>query len=168
MVYLKAHLWVEARDAKEADIFVLVEKLDKDGKLLVPDETSARQYYPIPPAGAHGRLRVSLRKLDPTYSTDFIPIQCFDQPEMLHPGEIVPVDIAIMPASEIFHAGEQLRLTIAGHEFTAPPGGALPTGLLAFMPKLPPLPTNNAGVHIIHGGGIYPSFLQIPMIRSLK
>jgi len=165
--YLKAHLWVEARDAKEADIFVLVEKLDKDGKLLTPDEKSARQYYPIPPAGAHGRLRVSLRKLDPKLSTDFMPIQSFDQPEMLHPGEIVPVDIAIMPASEIFHAGEQLRLTIAGHEFTAPPG-APPSGLLAFMPKLPPLPTKNAGVHVIHGGGIYPSFLQIPVIPSLQ
>jgi predicted acyl esterase len=108
-------------------------------------------------------LRVSLRKLDSTLSTDFIPIQSFDQPEMLRPGEIIPVDIAIMPASEIFHAGEQLRLTIAGHEFTAPPG-APPAGLLAFMPKLPPLPTNNAGVHVIHGGDDRQSFLQIPVI----
>jgi predicted acyl esterase len=165
--YLKARLWVEAKDAREADIFVLVEKLNRDGKLLTPDEISARQYYPIPPAGAHGRLRVSLRKLDPTLSRDFIPIQSFDQPEMLHPGEIVQVDIAIMPVSEIFHAGEQLRLTIAGHEFTAPPG-ASPTGMLAFMPKLPPLPTNNAGVHIIHGGGSYPSFLQIAVIPGLQ
>jgi predicted acyl esterase/NAD(P)-dependent dehydrogenase (short-subunit alcohol dehydrogenase family) len=161
--YLKAHIWVEAKDANEADLFVLVEKLDKDGKLLVPDETSARQYFPIPPAGTHGRLRASLRKLDPALSTDFMPIQSFDQPQMLHPGEIVALDIAIMPASEIFHAGEQLRLTIAGHEFTAPPGPP-PTGMLAFMPKLPPLPTKNAGVHVIHGGGDHQSFLQIPVI----
>jgi predicted acyl esterase len=153
--YLKAHLWVEAKDANEADIFVLVEKLDKDGKLLVPDQVSARQYYPIPPAGAHGRLRVSLRKLDPVLSTDFNPIQS---------GEIVPVDIAIMPASEVFHAGEQLRLTISGRDFNAPPGGAPPAGLLAFMPKLPPLPTKNAGAHVIHGGGNRQSFLQIPVI----
>ncbi len=165
--YLKAHLWVEAKDADEADLFVLVEKLDEDGKLLVPDEMSARQYYPIPAAGTHGRLRVSLRKLDPSLSTDFMPVQSFDQPQMLKLGEIVPVDIAIMPASEIFHAGEQLRLTIAGHEFTAPPG-ARPTGLLAFMPKLPPLPTNNAGVHVIHGGGNYQSFLQIPIVPELQ
>jgi len=140
-----------------------VEKLDKDGNLLTPDEASARQYYPVPPAGTHGRLRVSLRKLDPTLSADFMPIQSFDQREMLHPGEIVPVDIAIMPTSEVFHAGEQLRLTIGGHEYTAP-SGPPPTGLLAFMPKLPPLPTNNAGVHVIHGGGNYSSFLQIPVI----
>jgi predicted acyl esterase len=162
--YLKAHLWVEAKDADEADLFVLVEKLDKDGKLLVPDAESAGQYFPVPPAGAHGRLRVSLRKLDPNLSTDFIPIQSFDQPQRLHPGEIVPVDIAIMPASETFHAGEQLRLTIAGHEFAAPPGAKAPSGLLAFMHPLPPLPTKNAGVHIIHGGGDYPSYLQIPVI----
>jgi putative CocE/NonD family hydrolase len=162
--YLKAHLWVEAKGANEADLFVLVEKLDKDGKLLVPDQVSARQYFPIPPAGAHGRLRVSLRKLDPALSTDFIPIQSFDHPEPLRPGEIVPVDIAIMPASEIFHAGEQLRLTIAGHEFSAPPGGAPPAGLLAFMKPLPPLKTMNTGIHTIHSGGDHQSFLQIPVI----
>jgi putative CocE/NonD family hydrolase len=165
--YLMAHLWVEAKDADDADLFVLVEKLDREGNLLVPDETSARQYFPIPPAGTHGRLRASLRKLDPARSTAFIPIQSFDQPQMLHPGEIVPLDIAIMPASEIFHAGEQLRLTIAGHEFTAPPGPP-PTGMLAFMPKLPPLATRNTGVHVIHGGGDHPSFLQIPVIPAMQ
>lgn len=162
--YLKAHLWVEAIDSREADLFVLVEKLDKDGKLEVPDEVSARQYIPIPPAGTHGRLRVSLRKLDPELSKDFLPIQSFDQPQLLHPGEIVPVDIAIMPASEVFHAGEQLRLTIAGHEFTAPPATQASSGLLSFMSALPPLPTKNAGVHVIYGGGTHQSFLQIPVI----
>jgi predicted acyl esterase len=164
--YLKAHLFVEAKGASEADLFVLVEKLDKEGNLLVPDEVSARQYYPIPPAGAHGRLRTSLRKLDPILSTEFMPIQSFDQAEMLHPGEVVPVDIAIMPASELFHAGQQLRLTIAGHEFSAPGPKAAPSGLLAFMPPLPPITTHNAGVHVIHGGGRYPSFLQVPVIAA--
>jgi len=162
--YLKARLWVEAKDASEADIFVLVEKLDKDGNLLVPDEVSARQYIPIPPAGTHGRLRVSLRQLDAKLSTHFIPIQSFDRPQTLHPGEVVPVDIAIMPASEVFHAGQQLRLTIAGHEFLAPPAAEANTGVLAFMGPLPPLPTKNSGVHIIHGGADRPSFLQIPVI----
>jgi putative CocE/NonD family hydrolase len=162
--YLKAHLWFEAKDASEADIFVLVEKLDKDGNLLVPDEASARQYIPIPPAGTHGRLRVSLRKLDSTLSTEFLPIQSFDEPQRLHPGEIVPVDIAIMPASEVFHAGQQLRLTIAGHEFLAPPATTATSGVLAFLGPMPPLPTNNAGVHIIHSGSDHQSFLQIPVI----
>jgi len=166
--YLKAHLWVEAKDANEADLFVLVEKLDKAGNLLVPDEKSARQYFPIPPAGAHGRLRASLRKLDPELSTNFMPVQSFDEPEMLHAGEVVPVDIAIMPASEVFHTGEQLRLTIAGHEFTAPGVNAVPTGMLAFMHPLPPLPTHNAGIHVIYGGGDYQSFLQIPLIPLAK
>jgi predicted acyl esterase len=162
--YLKAHLWIETEGADDADLFVLVEKLGEDGTLLVPDERSARQYFPIPPAGVHGRLRTSLRKLDLELSTDFIPIQSFDHPETLLPGEIVPVDIAIMPASEVFHAGEQLRLTIAGHAFTAPPSDTPLTGMLAFMPPLPPLPTKNAGVHVIHGGGDHQSFLQIPVI----
>jgi len=162
--YLKAHLWVETKDASDADLFVLVEKLDAAGNLLVPDQESAQQYFPVPPAGAHGRLRVSLRQLDPILSTDFVPIQSFDQPQPLHPGDVVPVDIAIMPASEIFHAGEQLRLTIAGREFTPPTATRAPSGLLAFMRPLPPLPTRNAGLHLIHGGGDRQSFLQIPVI----
>jgi predicted acyl esterase len=162
--YLKAHLWIEAQGAEEADLFVLVEKLDADGNLLVPNEESARQYFPIPPAGAHGRLRTSLRKLDPVLSTEFIPIQSFDHPELLHPDEIVCVDIAIMPASEVFHAGEQLRLTIAGHEFAPPPSDVKLTGMLAYMQTAPPVPTKNAGVHVIHAGGEHDSFLQIPVI----
>jgi hypothetical protein len=32
------------------------------------------------------------------------------------------------------------------------------------MGPLPPLPTNNAGVHVIHSGGDHQSFLQIPVI----
>jgi hypothetical protein len=32
------------------------------------------------------------------------------------------------------------------------------------MPKLPPLPTKNTGIHVIHGGGDRQSFLQIPVI----
>jgi predicted acyl esterase len=162
--YLKAHLWIEAQGANEADLFVLVEKLDAKGNLLVPDEESAQQYFPIPPAGAHGRLRSSLRKLDPALSTEFIPIQSFDQPEMLQAGEIVLVDIAIMPASQVFHPGEQLRLTIAGHEFAAPPSDVKLSGMLAYMKPLPPVATNNAGVHVIHAGGDHPSYLQIPVI----
>jgi predicted acyl esterase len=164
--YLRAHIWIEARGADEADLFVLVEKLDADGNLLVPDAESANQYFPIPPAGAHGRLRTSLRKLDPVLSTEFIPIQSFDHPEMLHEGQIVPVDIAIMPASEIFHVGEYLRLTIAGHEFAAPPSDVKLTGMLAFMRPLPSVPTKNAGVHVIHAGGEHQSYLQIPVIPA--
>jgi hypothetical protein len=38
--------------------------------------------------------------------------------------------------------------------------------MLAFMPKLPLLPTKNAGVHVIRGGGDYQSFLQIPVIPA--
>jgi hypothetical protein len=36
--------------------------------------------------------------------------------------------------------------------------------MLAFMKPIPPVPTKNAGVHVIHGGGDRQSFLQIPVI----
>ncbi len=92
-----------------------------------------------------------------------MPIQSFDQPEMLHPGEVVPLDIAIMLASEVFDAGEQLRITIAGHELTAPPAKA---------PSWPPgVPAPAAAIadqqlrRPCHSrGGDHQSFLQIPVI----
>ena len=40
------------------------------------------------------------------------------------------------------------------------------SGLLAFMKPLPPVQTNNAGVHVIHCGGDRQSFLQIPVIPA--
>jgi len=33
--------------------------------------------------------------------------------------------------------------------------------MLAFMPKMPPLPTKNAGVHVLYRGGDYRSCIQI-------
>jgi hypothetical protein len=69
-----------------------------------------------------------------------------------------------MPPSELFHAGEQLPFTIAGHEFAAPGPKVAPSGLLAFMKPLPLANTNNAGVHVIHSSGDHQSLLQVPVI----
>src|SRR3989442_4486622 len=72
--YMSARLWVEAQGADDMDLFLLVEKLDVDGNLLAPHREFA-DTYPISPPGAPGRLRVSLRELDPELSTDFVPVQ---------------------------------------------------------------------------------------------
>ena len=165
--YLKAHLWVEAKDNDEQDIFILVEKLDSNGKLLVPAETSARQYFPIPPPGAGGRLRVSMRAGDEKLSTSYLPVPSLRRADPVPAGKAVAVDIAILPESLVFHRGEQLRLLIAGHEFvTGEPSGGSVAGVTPPLRTLPPLPTKNSGTEIVRAGGSFDSYLQIPVVDS--
>ncbi|NED80371.1 hydrolase, partial [Streptomyces sp. SID11233] len=64
--------------------------------------------------GSDGRLRVSMRHLDPALSTDEVPAHTFDRVEKLAPGEVVEVEIELLPVGLAFHAGEQLRLVISG------------------------------------------------------
>lgn len=103
--------------------------------------------------GAWGKMRVSHRALDPDQSTDFQPIQSHKVEQKLAKGEIVPVDIEINPTSRIWHAGETLRVQVAGW-YLRQPNWIEP---LCFEAA-------NAGKHIIHTGGTYDSYLQIPVV----
>jgi len=144
--YAKAHLWVEADGSDEMDLFLTLMKLDENGQWL-PTYVMGQ-----PHPGQSGKVRVSQRALDPTLSTDFQPVQSHRTQEKLRPGEIVPVDIAIYPFSRIWHKGQQLRLQIAGRYFRE--GWFEP-----FSWEL-----QNKGQHVIHTGGRYDSYLQIPVV----
>jgi predicted acyl esterase len=163
--YLKAHLWVEAKDTNEADLFLLVEKLDSHGNVLIPAEASAKQYFPIPPPGASGQLRVSMRGLDDKLSTPFVPVQSFLRSDPVPAGKVVAVDVSILPESVQFHAGEQLRLIVSGQQ-PPPSSGTVEVAGLGSMPPLPPLPTKNVGTDVVHTGGTFDSYLQIPIIEA--
>jgi putative CocE/NonD family hydrolase len=143
--YPKVRLWVEADGNDEMDLFITIMKLDEKGEWL-PASVMGQ-----PHPGASGKLRVSQRELDPELSTDFQPVQSHRKQEKLKPGEIVPVDIAIYPFSRIWHQGQQLRLQIAGRYFRE--GWFEP-----FTWEL-----QNKGQHVIHCGGQYESYLQIPL-----
>ena len=97
-------------------------------------------------------MRVSHRELDPKLSTDFQPVQAHRKEEKLKPGEIVPVDIEILPHCRIWHKGQQLELVVAGRYIRE--------GWFERMGWY----TNNKGNHVIHTGGKYDSYLQIPVI----
>ena len=160
--YPKAHLWVEARGADDMDVFVLVQKLDAFGTPLqqftVPNQsarchdltdhgTSILRYK-----GSDGRLRVSARHLDDKLSTEDIPAHSFDRVKKLSPGEIVDIEIDLLPIGWAFHPGEQLRFVISARNLlgTMMPGMAEYTGA-------------NNGQHIIHTGGPHASYLQLPI-----
>lgn len=144
--YLKLHMWVEAEGNNEMDIFVNVQKLDEDGDWL-PTSVLGE-----PHPGAWGKLRVSRRALDPKLSSDFQPVLAQTGEEKLSPGEIVPIDIEIYPTSRFWHKGQQIRVQIAGHYVREG----------WFEPFF--WDTDNKGKHVIHTGGKFDSYLQIPVI----
>lgn len=146
--FMKLKLWVECQGHDEMDLFVWIKKLGQRG-----------EYIPIhcirePYRGAWGYMRVSHRDLDPKYATDYQPVQSHRECKKLHEGEIVPVEVEIWPHSRIWHKGETIRVEIAGRfirtEWFEDPK-------MHFV-------TDNGGTHIIHTGGRYDSFLQIPFI----
>ena len=147
--YMKLRLWVECRGHDNMDLFVWIKKLNLQG-----------EYLPIhcmdePYRGAWGYLRVSRRELDEKLSTDFQPIQAHQRDQKLSPGEIVPVDIEIWPHSRFWHAGEALRIEI-GSEY-------IRTDWYEDM-KMGFETDNGGATHVIHTGGQYESYLQIPVI----
>jgi len=168
--YMKLRLWVEAAGSNDMDLFVKVQKLSKRGKVLssqviVPASAVARTMVNVLWSfgirklsflfftGPSGRLRVSHRALDAARSTPSEPYLTHRAEEFLSPGQIVPVEIGIWPAGMRWHAGEQLRLIIAGYNLA-------PVPLQGVRPPV----LRNKGEHVIHTGGKFDSHLLVPVI----
>jgi predicted acyl esterase len=163
--YPKAHLWVEARGADDMDLFVLVQKLDAYGTPLqqftVPNQNARVHDLTDHGAsilrykGSDGRLRVSARRLDEALSTDDVPAHTFDQIEKLSAGEIVDVEIDLLPIGLAFCPAEQLRFVVSA-------GNLLGT----LMPAIREYSGANSGQHVIHTGGDHASYLQLPIQKQ--
>ena len=158
MGFLKLRLWVEAKGANDMDLFVLIQKLNKEGEPVtitaVPLPDPRMKIGVLTYTGPTGRLRVSHRQLDPERSTPSQPHHTHRKEQPLSPGQIVPVEILLFPIGMRWHSGEQLRVTIAGYDLLGPP-----------LPGVPLPPTRNRGEHVIHSGGKYDSHLLVPMNR---
>ena len=146
--YMKLRLWVEARGNDDMDVFVNIQKIDTTGEFL--PVTVLGEPHP----GTWGKMRVSHRALDEKLSKQFQPIQSHKKEEKLSEGEIVPVDIEIVPSSRFWHAGQGLRVQVAGRYIRE--GWFEPLSW----------ETLNEGDHVIHTGGQYDSYLQIPVIPA--
>jgi hypothetical protein len=144
--HMKLRLWVEADGHDDMDLFIQIRKLDEAGNWLPVHVLG--QNHP----GSWGRMRVSRRALDEKLSTDYQPVQAHMKAEKLKPGEIVPVDIEIWPTSWIWHKGQQLRVLVSGRYRAE--DWWLPVVYI----------TDNKGNHVIHTGGKYDSYLQIPAV----
>jgi uncharacterized protein len=146
---MSLRLWVEARGNDDMDLFAVAQKVGRDGR-----HVDFRTYgigWPAEPA--RGFLRASHRELDLQRSTPGQPWHSHRKAQPLAPGEIVPVDIEFWPMGCLWHAGETIRVVVAGHPllYVGNPisGESLGSSL-------------NRGEHVIWTGGRYNSHLLIP------
>ena len=144
---MKLHLWVEAIGNDDMDLFVTIKKIDKDGE-FVPHYVLGE-----PHPGAWGKLRVSRRALDPKLAKEHQPVLSHTKEEKLSAGEIVPVDIEVWPMSKFFHKGEGIRVEIA-------PKYLRDESWFEYFAW----DIDNEGEHVIHTGGEYDSFFEIPVV----
>ncbi|MEU6559335.1 CocE/NonD family hydrolase [Nocardia nova] len=126
---LAARLWVELNGSDDAHIFVGVEKW-RDGK-FVPFEGS--QGYGRDRVST-GFQRVALRALDTELSTPWQPVPSCTELQPVSAGDVVPLDVELLPSATVFRAGEQLRLVVSGRWLAPrnPFSGGFPT---AFVPS---------------------------------
>ena len=150
--YVSLRLWIETDNSDDADLFVLVHKLNAVGKPVLGGFGFV---------GPDGRLRASHRRLDSSRSTPWFPFHPHDREELLKTGQAVPVDIEIRPLGMRWHAGEKLRLVVAGYNVLGRYRKGSPGGM-----GLPGLATRNRGYHTIHTGGRYDSCLLMPRIEA--
>ena len=142
------------------DVFVMVQKIDKRGNILsefvVPNHGAGLQDFTQDGAftfrykGSHGKFRASMSHLDEEKSTDIIPYYSFERIEKLSKGQIVEVDIKLSPIGLTYYKDETLRIMISSHDEIG-----------SIMPGTP----DNKGTHILHTGGKYASYLQIPFLN---
>ena len=138
-------LWVAAAEADDLDLFIGVRKLDREGRevhFLAKDGFRNGMV-------ALGWLRVSQRRLDPERSRPWRPFLSHERSEKVKPGEVVPVEIEILPSSTLFETGETLRLVVSGRD------------IMAFA-RFGHDDTVNRGRHRLHAGRAHPSHLLVP------
>jgi len=149
--HMKLRLWVECDGGNDMDLFVAVQKFDKNGRYVPFAAFNALEDGPV----ALGWLRVSHRELDEKRSTPEQPWLLHRRELKLKPGEIVPVEIEIWPSGTRFAAGESLRVVVQGSDIYR---------YAEWIRMHGHRQTINKGRHIIHTGGKYDSHLLIPVI----
>lgn len=107
---MRLQVWMEIEEGDDADVFVAVQKFDRNG-----------DYVPFPFYGqfddgpvALGWLRASHRELDEAASTDERPVLLHQRRLPVIPGEPLRLDVEVLPSGTRFRAGDRLRLVAQG------------------------------------------------------
>jgi uncharacterized protein len=147
---MKLRVWMSAPDADDLDVFVAVQKLDRYGDPVGFPFYAVFEDGPV----ALGRIRASHRELDQARSAPWQPVLAHRRELRLAAGEIVPLEIEILPSGTLFRPGETLRLVIQGTDVYR-----YPRPLIQALHE----DSVNHGPHVVHGGGEYDSHLLMPV-----
>lgn len=146
--HMKLRLWVGAEGADDMDLEVGIRKLDRNGEEVHFPDFNHMENGMV----ASGWLRVSHRELDEERSTPWQPWHRHERSLKLADGEVVPVEIEILPSATAFEPGERLKLVVQGYE------------ILDFTYRYHHEDTVNRGAHVVYAGGRYDSHLLIPVL----
>jgi uncharacterized protein len=150
--HMSLRLWVEAIGSDDMDLFVAIQKIDRDGSELPFVFYAMLENGPV----ALGWLRVSHWELDEARSRPEQPFHPHTREWLLRPGERVAAEIEIWPSSTRFAAGQRLRVLVQGHDTQ--------TSAAPNSPFLRHESLRNKGLHVIHTGGSCDSHLLVPVI----
>ncbi len=148
---MRLRLWVEARGSEDMDLFVGIRKFDRDGNEVYFYGFAGNNSNDIV---SRGWLRASRRELDEKHSTELRPVHLHKRDLFLSPGEVVPVEIELMPSGTRFLAGEKLAVTVQGRVIE-------PHHSLIEHDHL-----RNKGLHCIYTGTGYDSYLVVPVLSG--
>jgi predicted acyl esterase len=166
----KAVLYMSCPDFNDMIVYVLIRKLDKQGKPMIAinipwsaapynsaadipesDYSNLMIYY-----GPTGILRASHRKTDPSRSIHpQYPFHTHDEVQKITPGEVVKLEIGLWAMGVDFEAGESISVQVSG-EYPL---------VQEFGPrKKVELEERNKGVHLVHVGGEHASHVVLPFV----
>jgi predicted acyl esterase len=146
------HLWIAAADADDADIFIGLKKLDKNGAPVDFAFANTLEKGPV----ALGWLRASHRELDQKRSTADRPWHLHQGKVPLVRGEPTLVVIEIWPSGTRFETGERLQLVIRGSDLYT-------KGMFSRHEQTP-----NVGVHQMFSGGDHDSHLVLGVLDDAR
>ena len=153
--YSKLKVWV-ASTSPDMDLFVAVRVLDEQnrevdfcGPALIPGIST--RFYPL----AKGWLKASHRKLDAERSTEFRPKHTHLRADYapLRDGEVVPVEVEIVPNTGLVRKGHRIRVDIQPHT------GVGHGNRHAYDPDY-----HDGARNTIYTGPEHPSYLQLPVL----
>jgi hypothetical protein len=134
-------------DGHDMDVFVGIRKLDANGT-----EVSFWNRLSRHDIVSHGWLRAS-RRPDPNRIADpLVPAFDGDREHAVVSGEVVELNVEILPSSTLFEAGTSLVLEIKGRDVTE-------------VPNFQHHQVFNSGFHTLWCGSSFLSVLLVPLIR---
>jgi len=143
---MRLKLWVSTSEGDDLDLFVVLRKLDSTGSEVFFSGFNGYERDGV----AKGWLRASHRELDASRSTPLRPWHSHTRIQKLRSGDIVPLEIEVLPSATLFEAGSTLQLTVQGRD-------------AARYPAFGHRQLVNRGWHAIFTGGPYDSCLAIPL-----